>query len=97
MGDQKLRPLIAFIADDRKDEGDEFDGVRPVVFTSRKSRSTLNTGGFRGTCNSCPVGRIIKCSSLARTAISEAGYLKPVRALRGGLPKILFCPLLTDS
>ena len=28
MGDQKWRPLIAFIADDRKDEGDEFDGVR---------------------------------------------------------------------
>ena len=30
MGDQKLGPLIAFIADDRKDEGDEFDGVLGV-------------------------------------------------------------------
>jgi hypothetical protein len=36
MGDQKLGPLIAFIADDRKDEGDEFDsvlGVRGLHFS----------------------------------------------------------------
>jgi hypothetical protein len=40
---------------------------------------------------------VVYPEAIQKTAISEASYLKPILARRGGLPKILFSPLLTNG